>query len=176
MKKKKDEKPEVSAEKDLSEEKSEKNSETTEQIEEKGPGEIIAELEDKLLRQVAEFTNFKNRTAREKEELASFVTANVVTNFLPIFDNLKLSLTAPCSDEKFKEGIDMILQSLEATFEKMGIKTVATVGEAFDPNKHNAVMHIEDENLGENTIAQVLLQGYTLNDKIIRPATVAVAN
>ncbi len=175
MKKKKSEKPEVSSEKEMTEEK-EQNNEAAEQIEEKGPGEIIAELEDKLLRQTAEFTNFKNRTAREKEELASFVTANVVTNFLPIFDNLKLSLTAPCTDEKFKEGIDMILQGLEATFEKMGIKPTATVGESFDPNKHNAVMHIEDENQGENTIAQVLLQGYSLNDKIIRPATVAVAN
>ncbi len=176
MKKKKNENPEVSTEKELTEEVNEQVSEAGEQIEEKGPGEIIAELEDKLLRQMAEFTNFKNRTVREKEELASFITANVVTNFLPIFDNLKLSLAAPCSDEKFKEGIDMILQSLEATFEKMGIKETAAVGDTFDPNLHNAVMHIEDENQGENTIAQVLLQGYSLNDKIIRPATVCVAN
>jgi len=141
---------------------------------------LTAELESKndlLLRTAAEFDNFKKRTERERMSVAEFAKANVIKELLPILDNIDRS--AAIEDKTspdYIKGIEMIVKQFEALGEKIGIVEVAKVGDTFDPNSHEAVMHIEDENLGENVVAQVLQKGFKIGDTVIRPAMVTVAN
>lgn len=141
---------------------------------------IKAELEGKndlLLRTAAEFDNFKKRTERERAGVAEFAKANVIKELLPILDNIDRSAAIEDkSSTDYIKGIEMIVKQFEALGGKLGIVEVAKVGDAFDPNCHEAVMHIEDENLGENVIAAVLQKGYKIGDTVIRPAMVSVAN
>ncbi len=141
---------------------------------------LKAELENKndlLLRTAAEFDNFKKRTERERAGIAEFAKSNVIKELLPILDNIDraASLEDKTSPDYIK-GIELIVKQFEALGGKLGITEVAQVGDSFDPNCHEAVMHIEDENLGENVIAQVLQKGYKIGDTVIRPAMVSVAN
>lgn len=137
------------------------------------------ELENKndlLLRTAAEFDNFKKRTERERASVAEFAKVNVIKQLLPIIDNIDRAAAVDKGTPDYIKGIEMIVKQLEGLASVLGISELAQVGDSFDPNCHEAVMHIEDENYGENVITQVLQKGYKLGDTVIRPAMVQVAN
>ena len=133
------------------------------------------EKDDKHLRLAAEYDNFRRRSREEKDALYDVAMADTVNEFLAVIDNLE---RAACYDDgdKVKEGLVMISNSVEATLSSLGIETVGKVGEVFDPNLHNAVMHIDDENYGEGEIVEVFQKGYRKGSKIIRFAMVKTAN
>ena len=156
-------------------EKKEKKSKKDAELE-----KLKAELESKndlLLRTAAEFDNFKKRTERERLTVAEFAKANVIKELLPILDNIdRAAILEDKTSADYIKGIELIVKQIEGLSANLGITEVAQVGDAFDPNCHEAVMHIEDENLGENVVAQVLQKGYKIGDTVIRPAMVSVAN
>ncbi|MEE1074351.1 MAG: nucleotide exchange factor GrpE [Acutalibacteraceae bacterium] len=156
-------------------EKKEKKSKKDAEIE-----KVKAELEDKndlLLRTAAEFDNYKKRTDRERAGIAEFAKANVIKELLPILDNIdRAALLEDKTSPDYIKGIELIVKQFEGLAENLGIKEVAKVGDSFDPNCHEAVMHVEDENFGENIIAEVLQKGFKIGDTVIRPAMVKVAN
>lgn len=135
------------------------------------------EYKQQHLRVLAEYDNFRKRTAAEKTAIYNNAVSDTVQAILPIADNIGLALNQEnASGEDMRKGVEMIEAQIEAVFEKLGITPVGEVGEAFDPNLHNAVAHVEDENLGENVISAVLQKGYTLGDRVVRHAMVQVAN
>ena len=135
----------------------------------------VAEAEDKYLRLAAEYENFRKRSKAEREGIYAEAAADAIKELLPVFDNLERATqyTAP---DKVAEGVELILKGLPDVFAKMKITVYGKAGEQFDPNIHNAVMHIEDEAYGENEIVDVFQQGYMLGDKVVRYAMVRVAN
>lgn len=135
-----------------------------------------AELRDKYLRLLAEFDNYRKRSVKERQEIYPDAIAHAVEAFLPMADNFERAAAADTTDEKYKAGVLMIYDQLTNAFKKLGIEEICRVGEQFDPTMENAVSQISDEDLGENTVAQVYQKGYKLGDKIIRPAMVVVAN
>ena len=137
--------------------------------------ELAAE-KDKYLRLAAEYDNYRRRSQKEREALYIDVKAQTVTELLPVYDNLARALALGSSDEAFLKGIQMTMNQLESIFTKLGVAAIPAVGEAFDPEKHNAVRHIDDENVGENIIVEEFQKGFTLGDKVIRFAMVVVAN
>ncbi len=140
---------------------------------------LKAELEaknDLLLRTAAEFDNFKKRTEREKSAVAEFAKAGLIKQLLPILDNIDRAALAEKGSEDYIKGIEMIVKQFEGTAANLGIEEIAKVGDTFNPELHEAVMHIEDENVAENTITQVLQKGYKIGSTVIRPAMVQVAN
>ncbi len=135
----------------------------------------IAERDDKHLRMAAEYDNFRRRSREEKEATYEVAASETVSEFLPIIDNLERA--ALYDDEtKVKEGLAMIARSTEATFKKLGVEEIGRVGDKFDPNLHNAVMHIDDDSYGENEIIEVFQKGYKKGKHIIRFAMVKTAN
>ncbi len=134
------------------------------------------DLEDKLLRQMAEFDNFRKRTLKEKEEIGVVSKIKCISDLLPVLDNFERALNTESKDADFKKGVEMIFNSLMDTLKKMGVEEIKAEGEPFDPELHYAVSIIEDENLGKNVVANVMQKGYKLGDKVIRHAMVAVAN
>lgn len=140
---------------------------------------LKAELEGKndlLIRTAAEFDNFKKRTERERLTVAEYAKAGIIKQILPILDNIDRANASDKESGDYLKGIELIIKQFEALAGNLGIEEVAKVGDTFDPNFHEAVMHIEDENLGENVIAEVLQKGYKLGDTVIRAAMVKVAN
>ena len=140
---------------------------------------LKAELEaknDLLLRTAAEFDNFKKRTEREKLTVAEFAKAGLIKQLLPILDNIDRAALSEKGSEDYVKGIGMIVKQFEATADNLGIEEIAKVGDTFNPELHEAVMHIEDETVTENTITQVLQKGYKIGSTVIRPAMVQVAN
>ncbi len=135
-----------------------------------------AALNDKYLRICAEYDNFRRRSQKEKDNLYGEIKANTVQQFLPVYDNLERALKQGTEDEAYRKGVEMIMTQFNATLEKLGVKKIESLGQTFDPNKHNAVMHVDDESLGENTIVEVFQEGFTVGDKVIRFAMVKVAN
>jgi len=131
---------------------------------------------DAHLRVAAEFDNFRKRTIREKEQSYGNGKADAVEKLLPVYDNLERALNQPCTDEAYKKGVEMTMTQLVGIFAGLGVEIFGNVGDEFDPNFHNAVMHTEDETLGENVISQVFQKGFKLGEKIIRFAMVQVAN
>ena len=131
---------------------------------------------DAHLRVAAEFDNFRKRTIKEKEASYGNGKADAVEKLLPVYDNLERALNQACEDEAYKKGVEMTMTQLVGIFSGLGVEIFGNVGEVFDPNFHNAVMHTEDENFGENTICQVFQKGFKLGEKIIRFAMVQVAN
>ena len=131
---------------------------------------------DAHLRVAAEFDNFRKRTIKEKEASYGNGKADAVEKLLPVYDNLERALNQACEDEAFKKGVEMTMTQLVGIFSGLGVEIFGNVGEEFDPNFHNAVMHTEDESLGENVISQVFQKGFKLGEKIIRFAMVQVAN
>ena len=131
---------------------------------------------DQFLRLAAEYDNYRKRTAKEKENLWTEAKADTVQAFLPVYDNLERALKQDTADEAFKKGVEMTMNQLKEVFAKLGVTEIDAQGKPFDPNLHNAVMHIEDDNLGENTVAQVFQAGFMLGEKVIRFAMVQVAN
>ena len=141
--------------------------------------EQIAELTDKLKRQLAEFENFRNRTDKEKSQMYAVGAKDVIEKILPIVDNFERGLNSIPEDAKgsaFADGMEKIYKQFVKTLDDMGVKPIEAVGKPFDPNFHNAVMHVEDENLGENVVAVELQKGYTYKDSIVRHSMVQVAN
>ena len=136
----------------------------------------LKEAKDTYLRMLAEYDNFRRRTAKEKESVWSDAVAETVKGLLPIADNLERAAAASGDAEKIAAGLAMTMTSLTDTFGKLGLTAFGAVGDAFDPNIHTAVMHVEDESLGENVVAEVFQKGYRLGDKVIRFAMVKVAN
>ena len=134
------------------------------------------ELYDKYLRTLAEYDNFRKRSQREKDAIYGDATAESVINLLPVLDSFERALNYECKDEEFKKGISHIQNTLKEVFDSMGVKEIPDVGEQFDPNLHEAVMHTEDPAYGENVITDCYRKGYTLNDKVIRFSMVIVAN
>ncbi|MBQ4055348.1 MAG: nucleotide exchange factor GrpE [Clostridia bacterium] len=138
----------------------------------------LAEQKDKYLRMMAEYDNFRRRAAKERESVYTDAYCDALEAVLPVMDNLELAARYSGGDaEKIAEGVKMVLNSFGAVFEKLGIEEIeAAPGVAFDPNLHNAVMHVEDESFGENEIAEVFTKGYKKGDKILRYTMVKVAN
>ena len=151
---------------------------TREQMEKmEGLAGQMAALNDQHLRLAAEYDNYRKRTTREKETIYQDAKIDTISKFLEVYDNLERAATQEGDeDNAHKKGMVMIFNQLIAVLEKMGVTIEDPKGQPFDPEKHNAVMHIEDENLGENTVATVFQKGFLLGDKVIRFATVQVAN
>ena len=135
-----------------------------------------ADLNDKFLRICAEYDNFRKRSQKEKDALYGDIKANTVTQFLPVYDNLERALKQNTEDEAYKKGVEMIMTQFCTALEKMGVTEIKCLGEKFDPTMHNAVMHVDDEEKGENEIVEVFQKGFKLGDKVIRFAMVKVAN
>ncbi|MBQ2619422.1 MAG: nucleotide exchange factor GrpE [Oscillospiraceae bacterium] len=131
---------------------------------------------DKLLRLMAEFDNYKKRSIRERENIYSDVRVDTVSRFLPVYDNLCRALSAETADEAYKRGVELIFNQLLGVFQGLGVTEIAAEGQPFDPQLHNAVMHVEDESVGENTVVQELQKGFRLGDRVIRFSMVKVAN
>ena len=136
----------------------------------------MAQQEDKYLRLAAEYDNYRKRTAKEKETLWGDAKADTAGAFLPVYDNLERALKQETADEAFKKGVEMTMNQLKEVLSKLGVTEIPALGQTFDPNLHNAVMHIEDENFGENEVAEVFQAGFQCGEKVIRFAMVKVAN
>ena len=134
------------------------------------------ELYDKYLRTLAEYDNFRKRSQREKDAIYGDATAEAVKKLLPVIDSFERALNYECKDEEFKKGISLIQNTLKDVFDSMGVKEIPDVGEQFDPNLHEAVMHTDDPAYGENVITDCYRKGYMLGDKVIRFSMVIVAN
>lgn len=131
---------------------------------------------DAHLRIAAEYDNFRKRTVKEKDAAYGNGKADAVAKILPIYDNLERALKQPTEDAAFKKGVEMTMTELVKILTGLGVEVFGEVGDSFDPNLHNAVMHTEDESLGENTIAQVFQKGFKIGEKVVRFAMVQVAN
>ena len=131
---------------------------------------------DTYLRLAAEFDNFRKRTAKEKDQSYGNGKADAIAKLLPIYDNLERALNQPTEDAAYKKGVELTMNELVKIFTGLGVEIFGAPGDAFDPALHNAVMHTEDESLGENVVAQVFQKGFRLGDRIIRFAMVQAAN
>ena len=131
---------------------------------------------DAHLRLAAEYDNFRKRTIKEKEASYSNGKADAVAKMLPVYDNLERALNQPTEDAAYKKGVEMTMTELVKIFTGLGVEIFGEKGEQFDPNLHNAVMHIDDETMEENTIAMVFQKGFKIGDKVVRFAMVQVAN
>ncbi len=136
---------------------------------------VTDEWHDRFIRLAADFDNFKKRSAAEKSAAYANATADAVAELLPILDNLERAIAA-AEESPMKAGVEMVLTQALKAFENLNVIPVGTPGDAFDPQIHNAVMHVDDESLGENVIAEVFQKGYMLGDKVVRHALVKVAN
>jgi len=131
---------------------------------------------DSYLRLAADYDNFRKRTIKEKEQSYGNGKADAIEKLLPVYDNLERALNQPTEDEAYKKGVEMTMTQLVGILTALGVEIFGNVGDEFDPNIHNAVMHNEDESLGENTVSQVFQKGFKIGDKIVRFAMVQVAN
>ena len=151
---------------------------TREQMEKmEGLAAALAAEQDKYLRLAAEYDNYRKRTAKEKENLYADAKIDTIKALLGVYDNLERGIAQYGDEESpHRKGLEMVFSQFKESLKKLGVETMDAVGQPFDPEKHNAVMHVEDENYGENTVAEVLQQGFTLGDKVLRFAIVKVAN
>ncbi len=141
--------------------------------------EKIEELTDKLTRQMAEFDNFRKRTEKEKSQMYEVGAKDIIEKILPVVDNFERGLDAVKEEDKedpFVQGMEKVYKHLVTTLEGIEVKPIEAVGQPFDPNFHNAVMHVEDENFGENIVAEEFQKGYTYRDSVVRHSMVKVAN
>ena len=139
----------------------------------------IADLTDRLQRSMAEFDNFRKRSEKEKSSMFDMGAKSIAEKILPVVDNFERALLAAPAEgdgKAYADGILMIYNQMIKTLEELGVKAIECVGQAFDPNLHNAVMHIEDENFGENEVVEELLKGYMYKDSVLRHSMVKVAN
>lgn len=181
----KNQEAEAKAEAEAAETADAKDTEATEQEDTKATekedtkeAEKIAALQDQVLRQMAEFDNFRKRTEKEKEQSFSNGAASVVEKLLPIIDNFERAIASrkEDTDAAYADGVEMIYKQFNTVLEGLGIKAIEAVGKEFDPSLHNAVMHIDDENYGENEVVEELQKGYTYGDTVLRHSMVKVAN
>lgn len=141
--------------------------------------EKIEELTDRLTRQIAEFDNFRKRTEKEKSQMYEIGAKDIIEKMLPVVDNFERGLDAVKEEDKedpFIQGMEMVYKQLMTVLGELGVKPIEAVGKEFDPNLHNAVMHVEDENFGENIIAEEFQKGYMYRDSVVRHSMVKVAN
>ena len=141
--------------------------------------EKIEELTDRLTRQMAEFDNFRKRTEKEKSQMYEIGSKDIIEKILPVVDNFERGIAAVPEEEKsnpFAEGMEKIYKQLMTTLEEIGVKPIEAVGQEFDPDFHNAVMHVEDEEVGENIITEEFQKGYLYRDSVVRHSMVKVAN
>lgn len=141
--------------------------------------EKIEELTDKVKRQMAEFDNFRKRTEKEKSTMYEMGAKDIIERMLPVVDNFERGLASVPESEKntaFAEGMEKIYKQFQKVLEDAGVKAIEAAGQPFDPNFHNAVMHVEDESLGENIVAEELQKGYMYRDSVVRHSMVKVAN
>ena len=136
----------------------------------------IEELTDRLKRSMAEFDNYRKRTEKEKSSMYIIGAKDIVEKMLPIVDNFERGLAQAPEDDSFAEGMKMIYKQMMTAFDEMGVKPIEAVGKDFDPNLHNAVMHVEDESVGENIVVEEFQKGYTYKDFVVRHSMVKVAN
>ena len=165
------EKTEETAEKKIFSKKKDKK---TEKLEEK-----LAEYEDLRVRQLAEFENFRKRSEKEKAQMFEIGAKTVIEKLLPVIDNFERGLAAVTEDEKetpFAQGVELVYKQLLTSFDELGVKPIEAVGKEFDPNLHNAVMHVEDDEFGENIVAEELQKGYMYKENVLRHSMVKVAN
>lgn len=168
----------ITEEKQSVQEPEESSQETTQEVQQ-DPETKYKELEDKYLRLAAEYENYKRRTQREKDALYAAAVSDTVEGILPILDNLQRAAQSAqdASDVKtVAEGIAMIANSVDETFEKMGVEPIDAIGREFDASVHNAVMHVDDEGVGASIVVEEFLKGYRYKDKVIRHSMVKVAN
>lgn len=138
--------------------------------------EKLAQMQEQYVRLYAEFDNFRKRTAKEKLETYTDATAKSVEQLLPVLDNFERAIDAPCTDEQYKNGMEMIFTQLKTMLEKMGVTEIESLGAEFNPNIHQAIERSEaNEEFAENTVCEVFQKGYMLKDRLVRPAMVAVA-
>ena len=136
----------------------------------------LADQQEQYLRLAAEYDNYRKRTAKEKESAWVQARADTVAAFLPVYDNLERALKQQTQDEAYAKGVEMTMKGLQDVRAKLGVEQIRALGERFAPNCHNAVMHVEDESVGESTVVEVFQQGFACGDKVIRVAMVKVAN
>lgn len=136
----------------------------------------LAKKEEQYLRLAAEYDNYRKRTQKEKTDAYQSAKADAVLAFLPVYDNLERALKQETADEAYKKGVEMTMTGLKEVLGKLGVEEIPALGETFDPSVHNAVMHVEDEGAGENTVVEVFQAGFRTGEKVIRFAMVKVAN
>ena len=136
----------------------------------------LSDQEDKYLRLAAEYDNYRRRSQKEKESAWADAKAETAAAFLPVYDNLERALKQETADEAYKKGVEMTMNQLKDVLSKLGMEEIPALGETFDPNLHNAVMHVEDDSVGENIIVDVFQAGFKAGDKVVRFAMVKVAN
>lgn len=175
-KEKKSSKKSSSAKKETKKKEETKEEPAEEKEPEVSSDKAIKEANDKYLRLMAEYDNYRKRSQKEREALYGDIKADVVNKFLPVYDNLVRALDQPTEDEAYRKGVEMIMAQFNKTMEGLGVTEISSVGETFDPNLHNAVMHVDDETKGENEVVEVFQKGFKLGDKVIRFAMVKVAN
>ncbi len=169
------------AEEKKSTEKEKKQEETTDEIiEVKKQNETLKikldETEDRLKRVAAEFDNYKKRTNKDRETMYSSLLGDIVSKFLPAIDNLEKAVSSETIDENYKQGVELVLKQFKDVLMTMGVKEIETVGKTFDPELHEAVSLVQDENLGEKEIKEEYRKGYMIGDRVIRHSMVVVAN
>ena len=162
------------------EEQSAEPQETAQETAQPSEAEVLQkkldEEHDQFLRLAAEYDNFRKRSRKEREALYTDVRVETVKKFLPVFDNLERALAHETADEQYKKGVELTMSELRKIMAGLGVEEFGAAGEPFDPNAHNAVMHTEDEALGENVVAEVFQRGFRIGEKVIRFAVVKVAN
>ncbi len=136
----------------------------------------LADLNDKLLRTAAEYDNFRRRSQKEKEAIYTDSKAEIIGKLLPVIDNFERASAAEADPENYKKGIEMTVRQLLDALTAMGVEAYGAAGDPFDPNIHNGVMHVDDDSMEENVVADVFIKGYKMGDKVIRHASVKVAN
>lgn len=165
---------------ELNEETAEESEAEVEQPEAETEGDKVSEelaaVKDQLVRTMAEYDNFRKRSAREKDALRAEIITNVTSKFLPVLDNLERALSADCSDENYKNGVKMISDSFMETLKGLGVEEIESDGAEFDPNYHQAVQRVENSEAESGTVVQTFAKGYKIGDKVIRFAMVSVAN
>lgn len=136
----------------------------------------LEETTDRLKRLMAEFDNFKKRSAKEREGLYNFLLADIISSFLPVVDNLEKAVNSQTEDEGYKQGVELVLKQFTDVLSSLGVKEIETNGTTFNPEYHEAVSSVQDENLGEKEIKETYRKGYRIGDRVIRHAMVVVAN
>jgi molecular chaperone GrpE len=177
-KKKKDESPAQDQNEELVEEDTASAPESEQPNQANAPAakDSAGDDKDKYLRLMAEYDNFRKRSAKERENIYADVRVDTVTKFLPVYDNLERAMATETADEAYKKGVEMTFNQLKEVLKKLGVEEIEAQGQPFDPTMHNAVMHVQDEAYGENVIVQEFQKGFKLGDKVIRFSMVKVAN
>ena len=171
-----EEAPEAEAQETETPEVPEPKAEEAKKEPKKDQGQLLAEAADKYLRLAAEYDNYRKRTTKEKEGIWTEAKAQTVAAFLPVYDNLERALKQNTADEAYKKGVELTMKGLQDALTGLGVEVIPALGETFDPNRHSAIMHVDDEEAGENTVVEVFQQGFICGEKVIRFAMVKVAN